>query len=83
VGDSGKLYITTFDASNDAANVNSVELDETDSTFKLVFKTDNLKLIPGTYDVEICHKGIAHFVNADLKIEYWIALETTASSFEG
>ena len=41
----------------------------------LVFKTDNLKLIDGSYDVEVSSKNISHFTNSAVGVEYWIALE--------
>ena len=37
--------------------------------------TENLKLIPGDYDVVLSKQKIAHFVNNKAKVEYWIALE--------
>ena len=43
------------------------------STFN--FKTENLKIIPGDYDVAVSSKSISHFKNKVKPIEYWIALE--------
>jgi hypothetical protein len=81
-GIDGKLKLTSFDAKNDAANVNSVEIGETDKVFKSVFKTENLKMIPGSYDVTVSSKGISHFKNKKNPIEYWIATEKDASTFK-
>jgi|LakMenE01Jun11ns_1017448.scaffolds.fasta_scaffold9958199_4 hypothetical protein len=82
-GKNGKLRISSFDAKDDAANINSVDIDDTDKAFKSVFKTENLKMIPGSYDVTVSSKGIAHFKNKNVAIEYWIAIEKDASNFEG
>jgi hypothetical protein len=72
----GKLRISAFDASNDAAHDNSIDIGDADGDdFKYVFKTDNLKMIPGIYQVEISSKGIAHFKNVKDSIEYWVATE--------
>lgn len=81
-GENGKLKISSFDYKNDAANINSVEIGETDREFKSVFKTENLKMIPGSYLVCISSKGIAHFKNTKDSIEYWIATEKDASTFK-
>ncbi len=81
-GVNGKLKLTSFDAKNDAANVNSVEIGETDKVFKSVFKTENLKMIPGSYEVTVSSKGISHFKNKKDPIEYWIATEKDSSTFE-
>ena len=34
-----------------------------------------MKLLDGTYDVEISSKNISHYKNKSFDIEYWIALE--------
>jgi len=82
-GENGKLKITAFDAKNDSANMNSVELGDCDIVFKSVFKTENLKMIPGSYDVTVSSKGIAHFKNKKEPVEYWIATEKESSTFKG
>jgi hypothetical protein len=46
-----------------------------------VFKTENLKMIPGSYDVTISSKGIAHFKNKKDSIQYWIATEKDSSTW--
>jgi hypothetical protein len=34
-----------------------------------------MKLLDGTYDVEISSKNISHYKNKSTDVEYWIALE--------
>lgn len=76
VSDGSAVSITTFDAANDSAHSNSIDIDiKPDSSYKMIFKTDNLKMISGSYDVEISSKGIAHFKNTKDNIQYWIATE--------
>ena len=68
---------------NDSTDTFKVVLDEKSGhTFRFVFKTENMKMIPGNYDVEISSKGISHFILQGQKLEYWIATEST-SSFGG
>jgi hypothetical protein len=75
--DEGKVEISTFDAVNDAQHVNSIEIEtkKITSKYKIVFTTENFKMIPGSYDVEISFKGLAHFKNTKDDIQYWIASE--------
>jgi hypothetical protein len=55
----------------------SVNVGETDKTFKAVFKSENLmKLISGDYRVDISSKGISHFVGQN--IEYFVAVEANS-----
>lgn len=82
-GDVVKLVM--FDASNDAADISSIDLDvqPQGKRYKLVFKTENLKMIPGTYEVKISSKGISNFKNEKANLQYWIATEAGVSKFEG
>jgi hypothetical protein len=80
-GDGSKLKVTTFDAKIDTAHVNSTQVGDTDKEFKAVFKTDNLKMIPGSYAVEVCSQGFAYFKNTKDSIEYWVAIEKEYSKF--
>ena len=43
--------------------------------YRMYFKVENLKVLKGTYDVSISSRGISHWVNNDIPLEYWIALE--------
>jgi hypothetical protein len=79
-----KICLTTFNAKDDAAHTNSIEVAEGNGkNFKMVFLTDNLKMIPGSYNVEISSKGLASFKNQNVDIEYWVATESKESKFEG
>ena len=65
------------DKKNDTANAYDTALDvnETDADYKFWFKVENLKLMSGSYDVEVSSKNISHFTNSAVGVEYWIALE--------
>ena len=78
----GKLTLTCFDAKNDSAHTRSISLNEDFvGDIRAVFLTENLKMIPGTYDVEISSKGLASFKNTHQELEYWIAIEAKESTF--
>ena len=74
------LYLYATNKNNDTSNDYSVQVGTgTTKKFNIVFKKDNLKIIPGDYDVTIAN-GISHFVNkdTDVELEYWIALEANS-----
>ena len=77
---SENINIKALDVNNDSTDTFTVALDEkSDNKFKFVFKTENMKMLPGNYDVEISSKGISHFTLQGQKLEYWIATESTSS----
>lgn len=81
--DGEKIYLTCFNAKDDSAHTNSIEVgDISNKKFKMVFLEENLKMIPGSYDVEISSKGLASFKNTTQEIDYWIAIEAKDSIFE-
>lgn len=71
----GKLMVT--DKKNSNANVfkTSIDVGDVDANYKFWFKVENLKLMPGAYDVEVSSKKISHFTSTKLGVQYWIALE--------
>ena len=78
--DTGDIMLTATDKKNDTSNNYSVKVggDATDK-FDFHFKTENLKLIEGDYDVSISSKNISHFKHKSKEIQYWIALEQTST----
>ena len=78
--DSGIALLKVTDKKNATANDYAVKVDVNNDDgknlpYKFWFKVENLKLLAGTYDVAISSKNISHFVNANVDIQYWIALE--------
>jgi hypothetical protein len=82
VGNGSEISISALDAKNDESDNFSINVGETTATFKFIFTTENLKMIPGTYNVAISSKGISHFKHEKDPIEYWIATEA-GSKYEG
>lgn len=80
--DGDKMFITTFDLQNDSAHTNSITLSNGNGNkYRMIFRTENLKIVSGSYDVSISSKGISHFKNKNKNIQYWITTET-GSKFE-
>jgi len=80
--DGETVEIFAYDAKDDSQHTSSIKVgDGNGKTFTLVFKTENLKMIQGTYDVQISFKGLAQFKNTKEEIQYWIAIESKESTF--
>ena len=73
--ENGSLKVT--DKKNQTANAFSMDVaqDVKHLNYAFWFKVENLKLMPGTYDVSVSSKKISHFKNTSVDIEYYIALE--------
>ena len=63
------------DKNNDTSNEYSITVGETDDTFVFNFKVENLKMIPGSYNVVVSKRLSARFVNEKYNLKYFIALE--------
>ena len=73
---SNKIYLCANNQKNDTSADYSEEIGEgVTEKFTIYFKRENLKLLPGDYDVSISSKGVSHFKSAGKNLEYWIALE--------
>jgi len=75
VGRNGKIELVVRDKKNDTSHEFSEEVGETDLEFSFNFKVENIKIIPGAYDVVISSKLLAEFTNKNTDLKYYIALE--------
>ena len=75
------IRIKALDVNNDSTDTFKIVLEESHSgdKFRFVFKTENMKMVPGNYDVEISSKGISHFLLQGQKLQYWIATESSST----
>ena len=75
VGENGVVKLVVRDKKNDTSNEFQVVVGETDAEFTFNFKVENIKIIPGTYNVVISQKCISKFTNEKYNLDYFIALE--------
>lgn len=80
VGDGSRITVQAIDSKNPSGDVYSVDVGETSARFRMILRAENLKLLPGDYNVEISSKGLSHFSSSD--VEYFIAVESN-STYEG
>ena len=73
-------YLAVTNKKNDTSNDYSIKVGEgVTEPYKMYFKTENLKMVVGDYNVHISSKGISHFENMNIKLDFWIALETDSN----
>ena len=75
ISENGQIKLIVHDKKNDTSNEFAIVVGETDRVFSFNFKIENIKIIPGQYDVVISSKLLSRFVNNDLNLTYYIALE--------
>ena len=75
VGEAGVIKLVVRDKKNDTSNEYAVVVGETDKKFTFNFKVENIKIIPGAYDVVISSKLLSEFTNKQYNLKYFIALE--------
>ena len=75
VGEAGVVKLVVRDKKNDTSNDFSVVVGETDDVFTFNFKVENLRILPGTYEVMISQKLLSQFKNTSIDVSYWVALE--------
>ena len=75
IGEAGVIKLVARDKKNDTSNDFSIVVGETDSEFVFNFKEENLKIVPGSYDVVVSQKLLSRFTNQNIDVTYFIALE--------
>ena len=75
VGKDGVIKLVVRDKKNDTSNEFAIVVGETDKDFSFNFKVENIRIIPGSYNVVISSKLLSKFTNENLSLVYYIALE--------
>ena len=75
VGDSGVIKLVVRDKKNDTSNTFAVVVGETENDFCFNFKVENIKVLPGTYEVVVSSKLLSRFSSKNHDLTYYIALE--------
>tara|TARA_R100000742_G_C4275756_1_gene96431 strand:+ start:1225 stop:1911 length:687 start_codon:yes stop_codon:yes gene_type:complete len=75
VGNGKEIKLKVHDRKNDTSNDFSIIVGVTDKEFELHFKVENIKIVPGTYEVKISRKLLAEFKASEYDLTYYIALE--------
>ena len=79
IGEDGVVKLVVRDKKNETSNDYAVVVGETEGNFVFNFKVENIKLIPGSYDVVVSSKLISKFTCREHDLSYYIALEPDSS----
>ena len=75
IGENGVVKLVVRDKKNDTSNDYAVVVGETEGNFVFNFKVENIKVIPGSYDVIVSSKNLSKFTCREHDLTYYIALE--------
>jgi hypothetical protein len=75
IGENGVVKLVVRDKKNDTSNDYAVVVGETDKEFSFNFKVENIKVLPGTYEVVVSQKLLSRFTSKNHDLTYYIALE--------
>ena len=78
VGKGSVVYLSAIDSRNRGSNKFETAVGETGDEFSLIFKVENLKMLPRDYDVEVSSKGISRWDSKTGDVRYYIATETSS-----
>ena len=81
VGDGSAITVIVADKKNATGNSFSEPVGTTDKKFKVNLKVENLKMLPGDYEVSISSKKISRFKSPSSDLVYYVAVEAD-STFE-
>jgi hypothetical protein len=71
------IYAIVTDLSDPTANDYKVELEGNadGAEFELNFKMENIRILPGDYEVSFAKNVAAQFENENINLKYWFAME--------
>ena len=75
IGENGVVKLVVRDKKNDTSNDYAVVVGETENEFCFNFKVENIKVLPGTYEVVVSQKLLSRFTSKNHDLTYYIALE--------
>jgi len=79
IGDGSKITAVVGDKKNATGNSFSEPVGDTDKTFKVNLKVENLKMLPGDYEVSISSKKISRLKSPSTDLVYYVAVEADST----
>jgi hypothetical protein len=79
--DTGTIELVALDKKDPSSNSYSLDVgdNENGTEFNFYFKVENLKVLPGDYDVSVTEKIVSQFDHTTKDLKYWIALESDST----
>ncbi len=73
-----KILVSNYDVNDNSSHKQSLDVGiwEDSRNFKFIFKSENFgKILVGSYDIELSSKGMIHFSNCNIDLEYFMTVE--------
>lgn len=82
--ENNKVFALISDLQDPTSNNYRIEVGETksSSSFSLNFKMENIKILPGDYDINFAKNIVGQFTNKNIDLKYWFAMETSSTFTE-
>ena len=76
--DNGEIELVALDKKEPSSNSYSITVGDNtnDADFNFYFKVENLKILPGDYNVSVTDQVVSEFEHTTRDLKYWIALES-------
>lgn len=81
--DSNAIVAMVSDLADPTSNSYKIVLDEnyTGQYFLFHFKMENIKILPGDYKINFAKNVVGEFVNKNISLKYWFAMEANTSKY--
>jgi hypothetical protein len=82
--DDTDIVAMVSDLSDPTTNTYKVVVDENwnGPDFMFNFKMENIKILPGDYQVNFAKNIVGEFVNKNISLKYWFAMEANTSKYD-
>jgi hypothetical protein len=81
IGEGGSCYLSAINSEDPSADTFGVEIGKTKDEFRIIIKTDSLKLLKRDYVVTIFSGGISKFASED--VTYYIGIDSKSTYKKG
>lgn len=78
-GKDGVVSLNAIDSRTVGGNHFSYPVGKASTNYRMIFKVENLKMLPRDYDLSVSVKGISHFKSKTGDVEYWIPAERSST----
>lgn len=84
--DDDKIIVMVSDISDPTSNSYKITLATPESSvpeFMFHFKMENIKILQGDYKINFANNIVGEFVNKNIPLKYWFAMEANTSRYDG
>lgn len=80
LGRDGRAFIGACDSRAKSSNGFELAVGKASANYRMLFRLENIKVMPRNYNVQLSSKGIAYFQSEAKDLSYWIPTEVMGAS---